>query len=122
MKVDSGITVTGCTFHDAELEANARLVAEALGVSYVANVQFRRDASGKPKLLEVNARFPGTMTLTVASGVDMPLLSLRATCGLPIECPRTFRETAVVRFWEDHFFRPEQLAAMENRLAQAHAA
>ena len=54
-----------------------------IGLRYTANIQFRRDASGTPTLLEVNARFPGTMPLTVRSGVNMPLLSLRDVLGHP---------------------------------------
>ena len=47
------------------------------GVSKVqgtANVQFKRAADGVFKLLEVNPRFPGTLPLTGAAGIDMPKL------------------------------------------------
>ncbi len=118
-KVDSGITVTGYTLHDPYLEAIAKLAAQTLGTSFVANVQFRRDANGEPRLLEINARFPGTMTLTVASGVHMPLLSLRETIGMAQEYPANFRDTAVVRFWEDHFFAPDELFNLKGCSAVA---
>ena len=42
---------------------------QAIELTSVANVQVKLAADGEPALLEVNARFPGTMPLTVAAGV-----------------------------------------------------
>lgn len=115
MKVDSGIAVTARTLHDPELEESARRVAARIGLRFTANIQFRRDARGTPVLLEVNARFPGTMPLTVESGVNMPLLSLRDVLGHPPPPgPLPFRDVAVVRYWDEQFVEPPaitQLAA-----------
>ena len=118
LKVDSGIAVTAMTLHDPELEDCARRVAMRVGLRYVANIQFRRNAHGTPVLLEVNARFPGTMPLTVHSGVNMPLLSLRHVLGDPLPAgPLPFRDVAVVRYWAEEFIEPAEIAALgENRL------
>ena len=40
--------------------------------------------AGVPALLEVNPRMPGTLGLTIASGVDMPRLALAALLGQPV--------------------------------------
>ena len=102
-RVDSGVSVAGRTVHDAELERLGAGVAAATGLTYVANVQFRRDTGGKPALLEVNPRFPGAMPLTVASGVDMPLMALDALRGRPLPTRADFRDTAMVRYLEERF-------------------
>lgn len=104
MKVDSGIAVTSRTVFDEQLEDYGRKVAKTVGISFTANVQFRRDNNGIPKLLEVNPRFPGTMPLTVASGVNMPLLSLKNLLGedIPTEAG-VFKEIAMIRYWEEKF-------------------
>ncbi len=113
LKVDSGIAVTAKTLHDAELEEFARRVATRVGLRYTANIQFRRNAQGTPVLLEVNARFPGTMPLTVASGVNMPLLSLRDVLGEPPPSgPLPFRDIAVVRYWTEEFIDAAEIAAL----------
>jgi carbamoyl-phosphate synthase large subunit len=100
-KVDSGIAVAGRTVADPALEHFGRVVAEVIGAQGVVNVQAKLDAVGRPSLLEVNARFPGTMTLTQAAGVDMPLLAVRALRGSPLPERIAFREVAVVRHWAD---------------------
>jgi carbamoyl-phosphate synthase large subunit len=102
-RVDSGVSVAGRTVHDSELERLGAAVATAAGLTYVANVQFRRDADGRPALLEVNPRFPGTMPLTVASGIDMPLMALNSLRGRPLPSHVGFREVAMVRYLEERF-------------------
>jgi carbamoyl-phosphate synthase large subunit len=102
-RVDSGVSVAGRTLHDAELERLGADMAVVTGLTYVANVQFRRDAAGRPALLEVNPRFPGTMPLTVASGVDMPLMALDALRGKPLPAQAGFRDVAMVRYLDERF-------------------
>lgn len=100
-KVDSGIAVAGRTVADPALVTFGRTVAEAIGVVGVVNVQVRRAVDGTPALLEVNPRFPGTMALTVAAGVDMPRLAVAAALGEPVPAHLEFAEVAVVRHWDE---------------------
>lgn len=108
-RVDSGVSIAGRTIRDAGLEGTAAAVARAIGLVGVANVQLRRDTAGTPALLEVNARFPGAMPLTVAAGVDMPSLALDLALGLPLPATVEFREVANVRFLEDLFLAPDEV-------------
>ena len=119
LKVDSGIAVTGRTLHDADLQKYAGAVAAHLGVTFVANVQFKRDAAGTPRLLEVNVRFPGTMPLTIASGVNMPRLSLDMLLDRPL--PKNvgeFRDIGMVRFWSERYVSPSEIEALERQAAR----
>ena len=105
LKIDSGIAVTGRTLHDEALEAFAREVATLIGLTTVANVQVKLDVAGEPALLEVNARFPGTMPLTIGAGVDMPRLAIGEALGTPIaDGPLPFEDIAMVRFFQEEFF------------------
>jgi carbamoyl-phosphate synthase large subunit len=116
-RVDSGVSVGGRTVHDPEVERFGRVVAQATGVTYVANVQCRRDIDGVPALLEVNPRMPGTLGLTIASGVDMPRLALASLLGRPVPASLDFCERAVVRFLDEHFLDPAEIAAVGMALA-----
>jgi carbamoyl-phosphate synthase large subunit len=108
-RVDSGVSVGGRTVHDPEVEGFGRAVAEATGITYVANVQCKRDRDGVPGLLEVNPRMPGTLGLTIASGVDMPRLALASLLGQPVPAAMDFRERAVVRFLDQRFLDPADI-------------
>jgi predicted ATP-grasp superfamily ATP-dependent carboligase len=54
-------------------DAAVRLAA-AIGIEGLCEVEFRRDAAGRPLLMEVNARLVGTMDNSIKSGVNFPLL------------------------------------------------
>jgi len=49
-------------------------LARAMGLQGVCEVEFRRDAEGRPLLMEVNARLAGTIENAMRSGVDFPLM------------------------------------------------
>jgi carbamoyl-phosphate synthase large subunit len=102
-RVDSGVSVAGRSLHDRELEQFGANVATAVGLTYISNVQVRRNRESQPALLEVNPRAPGAMPLTVASGVDMPRLALDAMRGHPLPEHAEFCEKAMVRFLEERF-------------------
>ncbi len=119
LKVDSGIAVTGRTLHDDALDTFAREVAAAIGLTTVANVQVKEDADGEPALLEVNPRFPGTMPLTIAAGVDMPRLAIGEALGTPIpDGPLEFADLAMVRFFQERFFAFEDIADLQRHAAE----
>jgi carbamoyl-phosphate synthase large subunit len=101
LKIDAGVTVAGRTLHDDDLEAFGREVARAIGLRWVANIQCRRDVRGDLRLLKVNPRFPGTMPLTVAAGVDMPGLALAGVLGVEPPDAVAFTDVAMVRHWEE---------------------
>lgn len=113
LKIYSGIAITARTFHDARLEGFARAVASRIGLTFIGNVQFKNDTSGIPHLLEVNARVPGTMPLTMQSGVDMPRLALKALLGEKV-APCEWTESAVVRMWQETPVSLQEMAQMEK--------
>jgi carbamoyl-phosphate synthase large subunit len=121
LRVDSGIAITSRTVHDEELESLGARAVEAAGLTGVANVQVMRDAVGAARLIEINPRFPGTMSLTVASGVNMPRLALGELLGDPMPPgPLEFGEVAMTRVFEDVPVDPDELRALRARaVAQA---
>ncbi|MCH9688242.1 MAG: ATP-grasp domain-containing protein [Deltaproteobacteria bacterium] len=114
LRVDSGIAITARTLHDPELERYASRAVSAVGLVGVANVQFRRDRDGTPKLLEINPRFPGTMALTIAAGVDMPTLAVLDAMNRPMPGALPFEEIAVVRRWQTQVISCEELLATQR--------
>lgn len=119
LKVDSGIAITGRTVRDDALESFGAGVARLIGLTTVANVQVKGAADGAPALLEVNPRFPGTMPLTIAAGVDMPSLAVGEALGEALPAgPLPFAEVAMVRHFQERFFDVAELAASEDAAAR----
>jgi len=66
----------------------------------VAMVEFKVDRdTGVAKLLEVNARFWGSLQLAISSGVDFPHMLYRMALGEPIDPGKPY-ETGVRSRWE----------------------
>ena len=109
LKIDSGIAVISRTIKNVELSAQAEKIARLIGIRYVANIQFRLDQHGQARLLEVNPRFPGTMPLTIAAGVDMPAMCLADAMHKPLPTHCTYEEIAMVRAWQEYFLPISEL-------------
>ncbi len=111
VKVDSGVAIVSKTLHDQTLTALALQVMAVTGLTGVANIQFKEDAQGIPKLLEVNPRFSGTMPLTVAAGADIPSMVLSEARSELQEKFVKHRELATVRYLQERFIAVTELAA-----------
>jgi hypothetical protein len=66
-------------------------LATAIGVEGPSEVEFRRDASGHPLLMEINARLAGTLENAMHSGVNFPLMIWQWGTGQPVDTVRSYR-------------------------------
>jgi predicted ATP-grasp superfamily ATP-dependent carboligase len=62
------------------IDASVRL-AKAIGIEGPCEVEFRRDADGRPLLMEINPRLAGTLENALRSGVNVPLMTWRWAAG-----------------------------------------
>jgi len=72
------------------MDAAVRLV-KAIGLQGVCEVEFRRDAENRLRLMEVNARLAGTIENAVQSGVDLPLMIWQWATGLEMAPVASYR-------------------------------
>ena len=72
-------------------ETASRLIS-TIGWHGVAMIEFKLDAEeNRPKLIEVNARFWGSLNLAIRAGVDFPFLLYRLALGESVEGPAGYR-------------------------------
>jgi len=73
------------------LDIASRLISTT-GWHGVAMVEFKLDTEeNRPKLIEVNARFWGSLNLAIRAGVDFPFLLYRLALGESVEGPAGYR-------------------------------
>ncbi len=103
--------------HPALEDYTARMVA-ACGYSGLAMFEFKEDASGEPRLLEVNPRVWGTYPLTRVAGSDFSLLwfLLSWNAGNP-DTPQPLPPEPVYALRRMTFFPTDQRAARAYRKA-----
>lgn len=117
MRVRSGVALAARTVRDPSLQEMAGTVATTLGLRGIVSVQIRRRADGTAVAFGVNPRVPGSMQLTVASGVRMPELAVREAMGDPVRRPPQFRELAMVRTLSATFIDPAEIERVQPPLA-----
>jgi predicted ATP-grasp superfamily ATP-dependent carboligase len=81
-----------------DVHSAAFRLATAIGLEGVCEVEFRRDAAGRPLLMEVNPRLAGTIENAVHSGVDLPLMLWQWATGGPVPLAGPYR-TGVRTRW-----------------------
>ena len=109
MKIDSGIAVAALTKINPDLSAMALKIIQKVGITYVANIQFKANAQGEFRLLEINPRFPGTLPLTAAAGIDIPKMLINYLQGQTLGTELLpFKELMVVRYWTEKFFEIDE--------------
>jgi predicted ATP-grasp superfamily ATP-dependent carboligase len=65
------------------VDAAERLI-RAAGLEGYSEIEFRRDAAGRPVLMEINPRLSASIEIAVRSGVDFPMLIHRWAAGHPL--------------------------------------
>ena len=67
-----------------DLESAALALVRTLDLEGYSEVEFRRDATGRPLLMEINARLSGSLEVAVRSGVPFPALLWQWAAGEPL--------------------------------------
>jgi predicted ATP-grasp superfamily ATP-dependent carboligase len=81
-----------------EIYASSVRLVKAVGLDGLCEVEYRRDASNHPYLMEINARLAGTLENAVRAGVDFPLLLWQWATGQPVDRIASYR-TGVRSRW-----------------------
>jgi len=68
-----------------DLRVATTRIIEAADVEGVSEVEFRRDDTGQPVLMEINARLPGTLELATRAGVNFPQYLWNWGSGAPLQ-------------------------------------
>lgn len=102
----AGITFRGVVEQNDPLIEEAGDICRALGLEYNVNLQFKFDADGDPKLIEINPRVSGTIVMCVGAGANMPYLGLKHALGESLPPVDVQWGTWMARYWDEVFRAP----------------
>ena len=94
---------------DPGLASGVQRLMLRLGWFGVAELQFMKRTGEEPRLIDLNGRFYGSMSLAIASGIDLPALWARVALGSAV--PRRPAREQVRYQW----FHGDLLRAVEER-------
>lgn len=111
-----GVGIYNQSTDQPEIREKAELLLRALDWHGPAMVEFKRDdRDGVFKLLEINARYWGTLDLAIRAGVDFPWLACRMAIDGDVEPVTRYRVGLKYR-WSCSF-GPRFVRRSENKLA-----
>lgn len=96
--ITGGASTLRVSVKNEELGNLAIKLLKAINWHGVAMVEFKVNKRGKPKLMEINGRFWGSLPLAIASGVDFPYLLYQMMLGEDLS-PQSNYEVGVERRW-----------------------
>ena len=97
VSVTAGISRTSRCVEAPELVRHCEAIQAAIPLCGPWFAQFREDADGVPRLMEVNCRLGGSSGATRLAGVNIPLMAVLESIGVRVESPRRLVGAAVVR-------------------------
>jgi carbamoyl-phosphate synthase large subunit len=103
----AGISFEGAVERREDLIDEAAAICRGLGLEYNVNVQFKYDADGTAKVIEINPRVAGTIVMCVGAGANLPYLGVKHALGEPIPPVDVQWGTRMVRYWQELFRSPD---------------
>ena len=79
-----GTAVVADTVDRPDLVEQCRRLLASVAWRNICSVQFKEDANGAPRLIEVNPRMASNVALPVEAGVDLPMATLLSSLGRPV--------------------------------------
>jgi len=103
----AGITFRGTVVENEALIDSAASICRRLGLEYNVNLQYKYDAEGTPKIIEINPRISGTIVMCVGAGANLPYLALEYALGEPTPSVEVEWGTTMARYWQEVFYPPD---------------
>lgn len=109
IQVAAGITVEGMVENNRKVIALSKKIIQELGLDYSVGVQMKLNASGEPKVLEINPRLQGTSVLSFAAGVNLPYLTILQCLKQKLPKLKIRYGIHMYRHWEEIFFKNKKV-------------
>jgi len=84
-------------------------------LSYINNIQIKEDMSGSPKIMEINPRIPGTLSLSIKAGPDFISDTIRLLNDEEVMPPTKIKYgMKIIRYWTGVFINKEDTNSIED--------
>lgn len=97
VSVTAGIARAATCVASADLVTHCEAIQRAVGIVGPWFAQFREDADGLPRLMEVNCRIAGSSGLSRLAGVNIPLMAVLEAIGVRVVQPKRLDGITLVR-------------------------
>lgn len=98
-----------------DIGKQAECLVREIGLEGYSEVEFRRDGTGTPYLMEINPRLSASVEVAVRAGVDFPYLLYQWANEEPIECVKDYRIGIWMRYLQGDIITTVQALHQRGR-------
>ena len=80
-------------------------IVKILNADYNLNIQLKKSNSGKLKLIEINPRIGGGVSLPMAAGINLPYLGVKLALNEKLPVKKKYDNTTMFRYWKELFLK-----------------
>lgn len=104
-KMINGISVEGEFLKEEAIMDYCSRIIHELKLNGNIGIQVKQAANGTFLILEINPRVQGTISAALGAGINLPLLAVKQSLGIPIELAALEVKWGVkfIRFWNEVF-------------------
>lgn len=103
-KIILGASFTGRVVKHKQITEYTKKIISGIELNGAVGLQFRMDKEGTPKILEVNARPHGALTLSAAAGVNILYLATKVALGEKVAPPKIKWNTRLTRYYGEVYW------------------
>lgn len=109
LRTDSGISITGRIVNHPEIVKYVKKIIHELDLVYGLNIQVVDVPNEGIRLIEINPRFSGGLSLAIEAGANTPYMCVRDILNFPVAKIYEVKELAMVRSYTETYMRAQDL-------------
>ena len=104
-RIEQGFAFEAKVVKNKKISDICKTIVKVLNFDHLINIQLKKSKNGKLKLVEINPRIAGAISLPVAAGVNLPYFALKQVLdeNLP-KCTINY-STKMIRYWKELYIR-----------------
>lgn len=96
---------------DAIIQKNKKLtsicenIIKTMNFDFNVHIQFKLSEEKIPKLIEINPRIAGAISLPMAAGINLPFLAVKLALGEKLSNHKVINKMRMIRYWKELYVK-----------------
>ncbi len=106
-RIEQGFAFEAVVEINRQIENLCKKLVKLFNFNYLVNVQIKL-SNKTPKIIEINPRIAGAVSLPVAAGINFPYLAVKQALNERIPKNLNYDKTSMIRYWKELYIKDEK--------------
>ena len=107
-RVEQGFAFEAKVKGHKQIENICKKIVKLFDSHYLLNVQIKF-SNNTPKIIEINPRIAGAVSLPVAAGINFPYLALKQALNEKLPHKLNYKSTSMIRYWKELYVKENKI-------------